>query len=231
MSELSVVIPVYNEEAFIPMLIHDWVDAFNALHITYTLICINDGSKDNTAVILNEFASSNKNILVIEQNNTGHGPAIMRGYKTALQSEWVFQVDGDHQYSAKTFAKFWNNRKDYDLLIGERMYKNESVFRKIVSAVARFSVLTVCGTSLKDVNCPYRLIRASVLEKAIAAIPSKSFAPNLMMSIFFLVKKGKIYVAPIPRSDIPSKRSGLNIYMLKGAVKSFYQIVNFRLKL
>lgn len=231
MKELSVVIPVYNEEAFIPMLIHDWVNMFNALHITYTLICVNDGSKDNTANILNKFAFSNKNILVLEQNNAGHGPAIMHGYTAALQSEWVFQVDGDHQYSAEAFEIFWNKRKDYDLLIGERTYKRASVFRKILSAVARISVLILCGTTLSDVNCPYRLVRSVALEKAVAVIPPKSFAPNLMMSIFFLVKRKKIFVSAVAHSGMPSKKSSMNIYILKGALQSFFQIMKFRLKL
>lgn len=231
MCELSIVIPVYNEASAILKLLGDWSKVFDELNVSYQFIFINDGSFDNSADILRRERKSNNKIVIIDQSNMGHGPAIIKGYRMALPSKWIFQIDGDHQYSPETFIDLWKNREHYDLLIGERVQRNESMARNIISAIARLSVKLLCKDGIKDVNSPYRLMRSAELANAIAVIPSNSFAPNIMISLFFLGKKRRVYIAPIYASGVLSRKSVISGYIMMGSIRSFFQIVKFRMKL
>src|ERR1700722_14731527 len=94
---LAVVIPVYNEEGNLLSLLRDWQPVFRELSVPYQLIFIDDGSTDESAGGLRELQGTDPSVEVITQANAGHGPAILRGYRLAVDAEWVFQIDSDHQ--------------------------------------------------------------------------------------------------------------------------------------
>src|ERR1700754_1180295 len=107
---LAVVIPVYNEEASLAALIKDWKLIFSATGAPFRIILIDDGSKDNSLTLLKAMQSADPTLQVHTQPNAGHGPAILKGYWLALDAEWVFQIDSDHQLDTAAFAHLWANR-------------------------------------------------------------------------------------------------------------------------
>src|SRR4029077_19568323 len=125
-AELAVVIPLFNEEKNIASLIKDWNEVFTNRKINYEFIIINDGSTDNSLTLLESTASAipGLKLTIHNQKNQGHGNAILNGYKIALRSEWIFQLDSDHQLDTSAFNTLWDNRNDYDFLLGERKKKN-----------------------------------------------------------------------------------------------------------
>ncbi|MBS1598520.1 MAG: glycosyltransferase family 2 protein [Bacteroidetes bacterium] len=232
--QLAVVVPVYNEEKNLESLINDWHQIFAGNQISYEFIIINDGSKDNSLSILNSVKESNIKIplTIYSQPNQGHGAAILNGYQKSLRAEWVFQIDADHQLSTDTFVSLWNQRPDYDFLLGERKQKNASISRKFISAASKAIVRLVYGGKISDVNSPYRLMRSEQLKKIIDIVPKNSFAPNILITSFFIFKKAEILTVPLEeKRGNHIKLSKANFNFLKGCVKSMLQTILFRSKL
>ncbi len=229
---LAVVIPVYNEEANLVTLLQDWQAVFTATGESFKIILIDDGSKARSLELLKTLAENNVALDIHTQPNAGHGPAILKGYRLALNAEWVFQTDSDHQLDTTAFTTLWENRNGFDLLLGERTEKNASLPRQCVSAVSKGIVRLFYGKGVRDVNTPYRLMRVSQLEQAIGKIPGDSFAPNVLITAWFISAKRRIFTTATDlRIDSNRRRSKMNRYFLLGVLRSTLQAVQFRLKL
>ncbi|HEY4285551.1 MAG TPA: glycosyltransferase family 2 protein [Puia sp.] len=229
---LAIVIPVYNEEKSLVTLLRDWQAVFNATGEPYKIILIDDGSKDKSLGLLHTLQENNPVLDVHTQANAGHGPAILKGYRLALSAEWVFQIDSDHQLDTSAFATLWANRENYDLLLGQRKEKNASFLRQCVSVVSKGIVRLCYGRGVRDVNTPYRLMRASLLEQALEKIPGESFAPNVLLTAWFIAEKRRIFATITElRADCDRRRSKMNRYFLSGVLRSMIQTIQFRLKL
>jgi dolichol-phosphate mannosyltransferase len=229
---LAIVIPVYNEEKSLVTLLQDWQAVFNATGEPYKIILIDDGSKDKSLQLLHTLGESNPALDVHTQANAGHGPAILKGYRLALTAEWVFQIDSDHQLDTAAFATLWKNRDGFDLLLGERTEKNATFLRQCVSAVSKGIVRLFYGKGVRDVNTPYRLMRASQLAQALERIPGDSFAPNVLLTAWFISGKRRIFTTTTDlRMDSDRRRSKMNRYFLLGVIRSTLQTIQFRLKL
>jgi dolichol-phosphate mannosyltransferase len=234
---LAIVVPVYNEQDNLLSLLRDWQPVFREISLPYQLIFIDDGSTDESAGRLRDLQGADPSVEVITQANAGHGPAIVRGYRLALVAEWVFQIDSDHQLDTSAFPELWRNRDRYDLLLAERADKDASPGRQVVSAVSRWLVRALFGRgvddagSIRDVNSPYRLMRAGCLREALEKVPPGSFAPNILLTAWFVLKKRRIFTtATRPRGGALRRRSRLNGYFLRGAVRSAFQTLLFRIR-
>jgi len=226
--ELAVVIPVYNEEKNLAALLRDWQTTLDG--IDYTIILIDDGSKDGSQKLLKDMQARDPRLDVHSQSNAGHGPAILNGYRLGLQAQWVFQIDSDHQLATEAFTNLWNNREAYDLLIGQRREKNASATRQIVSRLSTLMVRILVGGSVRDVNSPYRLMRAATLKTALEKIPTDSFAPNVLITSWFVRKKYRIFTTVVENRGEGQRTSKMSAYFLRGVLRSSLQTILFRLK-
>jgi dolichol-phosphate mannosyltransferase len=228
---LAIVIPVYNEEQHIVALLKDWQPVFDATGSPYRVILIDDGSTDKSLEILKSQQKKDAALSVHTQPNAGHGPAILRGYRMALDADWVFQIDSDHQLDMFTFCELWSRRNQYDLLLGERKEKNASFSRRCVSFISGLIVHTLFGRGITDVNTPYRLIRSESLREALEKIPANSFAPNILLTAWFVGKKRRIFTTKTGlRGGLQQRTSKMNGYFLRGAVRSALQTLLFRIR-
>ncbi len=229
--ELVVVVPVYNEVKLIQQFTEDWVQLLNQLNIRYCIRFYNDGSTDGSAVLLNELARTNTAIQVIHKQNSGHGATLLQAYKEAVDAEWIFQVDSDHELDHTVFSVFWRNRQLYDVLLGERIKEKQTgLFRKLLSAVSALSLRVFFGKGINDSNCPYRLMHASALQQALLQIPEKCFAPNVLLSAVFVSTKKQIKTIPLKQNfRKPRSGSGFSMLMLKGAVNTFLYLLKLKI--
>jgi glycosyltransferase involved in cell wall biosynthesis len=229
--DLAIVIPVYNEEKYIKTLLQDWLPVFRDTGVNYRVILIDDGSSDNSLTLLKIMQLNDHSLDVHTQLNTGHGPAILKGYRLASAAAWIFQIDSDHQLDTKAFTKLWANRERYDLLLAERRVKNASAGRQYISFLSSALVRLFYGSQVKDVNSPYRLMRGAEVREAIKKIPGNSFAPNVLLTAWFVGKKKKIFTSLAETRKENPRQSSMNTYFLRGAMKSFLQTLIFRIKL
>ncbi len=229
---LAVVIPLFNEEKTIGLLIKDLHVLLTGQNIDHQFIIINDGSTDNSLMILESLSTSIPGMQIITHKNCGHGPSLLYGYNLAIKQEWVFQLDSDYQYDLAAFNLLWKNKQDYDLLIAERKERNSSVSRDIATAVSQGLVRCLYGKGLKDINSPYRLMRAKKLASVLPHIKANSFAPNILISAYFLKNKFPVFTTGArPLVNVNERKSKMSMYIFKGCMKSFSDTFLFRFKI
>ena len=107
--ELAVIIPVYNEEEIIPIVLKEWHDTLNELQINFKIHAYNDGSKDNSLKAMEAISEQLDRLFVHDKENSGHGPTILKGYRENSEAEFVFQVDSDNEIKADQFYKIWKD--------------------------------------------------------------------------------------------------------------------------
>ncbi len=226
--DLSIVMPVYNEESCIEVVVEKWVQSIRSLNINFDLNIYNDGSRDRTLSKLELLAKKFNEVKVHDKINSGHGPTVLVGYRNSKDYEWVFQVDSDDELSPDIFPSFWEVRQSFDFLVGKRYERNTPWIRKFISFISQWSVWIAIGNGVFDVNCPYRLMRNSMFQNLFFNIPDLTFAPNLIISGYAARKKLRIYEVPV---RFQSRKTGevsiKKLKLLKAAIKSFFQTLFF----
>lgn len=230
MAELTVVMPVYNEEGAIATVLFQWAEVLQSLAIDYQIVVYNDGSKDGTMSALQAIAQGNPRITVIDKPNSGHGPTILQGYREHSHSSWIFQVDSDGELGPEQFAELWGNRERYDFLIGRRVHRQSPTPRQVTTWISRFLIWTMYGRAIFDVNCPYRLFRPAKLSRYLMLIPSDTFAPNLLLAGLASHLQLRVYQADVVHTDRQTGVVSIRRWKLfKAALHSCLQTIKFRI--
>ena len=115
MVKISVVIPIYNAELFL----HEAIESLlNQTFDDFELICVNDGSLDNSLKILENFSNNDSRFKIINQDNAGCGAARNRALDEAM-GDYVYFFDPDDYILPNTFEKLYFNaiNNDSDLVI------------------------------------------------------------------------------------------------------------------
>jgi len=131
MTYLSLVIPVYNEEAVIQQLYDRCTAALEKITDNYEIICVDDGSKDNTLVNLLRFHQEDKRFKVLSlSRNFGHQPAILAGL-TFAKGEYVGIIDGDLQDPPELLQKLLTKIDEgFDVVYAVRKKREEGFIKK-----------------------------------------------------------------------------------------------------
>ncbi len=199
MDKLYIVIPAYNEEKTIKQVIDDWYPIIERIGNDSRLVIINDGSKDQTYEIMQEYASTRPFFLPLTKENGGHGATVLYGYHYAIEqgADYVFQTDSDGQTIPSEFDAFWALRNEYDMIIGHRNKREDGVSRIFVTKVLKF-VLWICfGVSVTDANTPFRLLKKDTLEQYIEKIPKDFNLSNVLISVIYTKNNLKVKYIPI----------------------------------
>ena len=234
MKDLAVIIPVYNEEGAIENVINKWTQELDKYGIDYNICAYNDGSKDNTAQILESISGKYPKLKYVNKPNSGHGSTILQGYRENCNDyKWIFQIDSDDEMGTEGFNSLWSNRENYDFLVGIRDKRIQSLPRKIISKVSRTTIKLFYGLKGPyDVNSPYRLMRGDIFAALYQAIPQDTFAPNVIISGFVANKRLRFFETPV---DCKLRQTGevsiQKLKLLKAAVKSFVQTIAFSFRL
>ena len=228
--ELIVVMPVYNEAACIGAVIQDWKNALEELGPNYEILALNDGSTDATREALCRFCDDER-VSIINKPNSGHGPTITQGYREAVgRADWVFQIDSDDEMKPDAFANFWQRRAKLDAVFGIRAAREQDKARRMLSAGSRLAVKLLFGRGVRDVNVPYRLMRASKLAPIVAAIPPDTFAPNILISGVLGRNRRRIANIPVLHENRKTGTGSLtNSKVWKVAARSLGQTLRFRM--
>jgi glycosyltransferase involved in cell wall biosynthesis len=190
---------------------------------------LNDGSRDATAAALGRFADDSR-VDLIHKQNSGHGPTILLGYRRAVGvANWVFQVDSDDELAATEFPAMWRARPRYDAVIGVRYGRRQPLGRWIITRLSRALVRLWYGGTVKDVNVPFRLMRADVLASFITRIPDDTFAPNVVISGVLAGSRYRIANVRVAHRDRRTGQVSIMRWKLwKGALRSAVQTIRCR---
>jgi len=167
-TQVSVVIPIYNEEANLPELVDRVGDALARTGRSFELVCVDDGSKDDSAATLAELAGARdwlKPLFLIR--NYGQSAALQAGFDQA-KGEIIVTLDGDLQNDPADIPRLlelMDERQDVDVISGWRKNRQDkTVTRKLPSIVANGVISRVTGVRLHDYGCALKLYRAQVIS-------------------------------------------------------------------
>jgi len=220
---LTVVMPAYDEAGVIGEVVMGWDRQLAALGVPYEIRVYDDGSRDGTGDLLAGLARERPTITAVRQSNRGHGPTILRGYREA-RGEWVFQTDSDGEMGPESFPLVWERRHEADIVLGYRAGRAAPPARRLVTAVARWTVRLCFGARARDANAPYRLYRRVVLERLLPAVPPDAFAPNVILSGLAARERLRIVEVPVPYRTRRTGQSSIVRWKLwRAAARSFLQ--------
>ncbi|MHA4742128.1 glycosyltransferase family 2 protein [Dyadobacter sp. MSC1_007] len=234
---LSIVMPAYNEQDCIEKVVYSWTNFLKTKfpNDNTTLIVINDGSKDNTKVLLDKLLNEVTNLTVVHQKNGGHGNAVVNGYRKALElgSEYVFQTDSDDQFISEDFDKLWEKRAQSQFILGYREVRHDAGVRLFITKFLRGTISTVYGTFIMDSNIPFRLIKGTFLKKLMDQLPNpEPFAPNIFLSVMAKKSGQELFDIPITHKDRETGTVSIVKWNLwKVCIRSFKELLRFRLEL
>lgn len=199
MDTLYIVIPAYNEEATILSVINQWYPIVDRIGGDSRLVIVNDGSKDSTLSLVQQAAIIRPRLVPLDKENGGHGAAVLFGYQYALEhgADYVFQTDSDGQTLPEEFQAFWEQRQDYDLIIGHRKGRQDGLSRVIVTKTLKAVIAACFGVSVRDANTPYRLMSAQTLRENIRLIPEGFNLSNVILTVVYTKKQMRILYIPI----------------------------------
>ena len=214
MDNVCIVIPAYNEEENISLLIKQWYPVIEKVGNQSLILVVDDGSKDETRSILFNLSKQYKNLRVVSKPNEGHGKAIRYGYEKALsyKTDYIFQIDSDRQTEPDEFWDFWKERNNHSVIIGHRKKRQDGISRKVVTLVLRLLIYLFFHIDVKDANTPFRLMKRECLERYLSKIPEDFNLTNVLLSIYFVFYKENIIFIPI---TFKPRQGGVNSINIK----------------
>ncbi|MEE8459013.1 MAG: glycosyltransferase family 2 protein [Phycisphaerales bacterium] len=163
--ELSILVPLYNEQANIPLLYTRLGEAVSALGRTWEVIFIDDGSTDGTRGLIEALADLDDHVrVIIFARNFGQTAALLAGIDHA-RGEVIVPMDGDLQNDPADIGRLLEVLDDgYDVVSGWRRHRRDSLSKVLPSRIANWLISRVTGVRLHDYGCSLKAYRREVLE-------------------------------------------------------------------
>lgn len=163
--DVSIVIPVYNEEENINLLYSEIKEAMEKTKANYELIFVDDGSRDRTGELLSALQENDNRVVVINfRKNFGQTAAMSAGFDYA-KGDVIITMDGDMQNDPNDIAKLLEKSKDYDVVSGWRKdRKDPFISRRLPSMIANYLISKVTGVELHDYGCTLKAYKSDVVK-------------------------------------------------------------------
>ncbi len=196
--EISVVVPVYNEEENLPILIPQITEVLRSLGKVYEIIFVDDGSVDQSRLVLKKMVKEYPEMRVIGfRKNCGETAAGAAGISEA-RGEIIITMDADLQNDPKDIPKMIEYLKEYDMVTGWRQKREDSFVKRITSKIANLIRNWISGERIKDSGCTFRAYKRECLQNIKFYKGMHRFMPTL-------VKMEGFRVIEIPVSHHPRK--------------------------
>lgn len=162
--ELSVIIPVYNEEESIPILVRELEETLSNLGKSYEIIFVDDGSRDASLEKLLKAQSDNQRIRIISfEENAGQTAALDAGFRAARGDLFV-TLDADLQNSPGDIPILLEKIPDYDIVCGWRADRNDPWIRLISSRIANSVRNLLSNEEIKDIGCSLKVYKRECFQ-------------------------------------------------------------------
>lgn len=163
--ELTIIVPVFNEEESLPAFFEAMDKFIQASPIQSQVLFVNDGSTDNSLKLLQENCSETKpySILNFDQNY-GLSSAIKAGFDHCTTS-LVGYIDADLQTSPDDFLLYFEHFPDYDMVNGIRQKRKDSLVKRISSKVANNYRRMMINDQIQDTCCPLKILKTDYAQK------------------------------------------------------------------
>ncbi|MET7276598.1 glycosyltransferase family 2 protein [Kribbella sp. NPDC005582] len=171
--ELSVVVPMYDEEAVLPMFFERMHPLLDSIGLPYELLVVDDGSRDRTAALLLEAAKDWPQLRVVRLlRNSGHQAAQSAGFRSA-RGQYVVTIDADLQDPPETIAEFLHvmRERDLDVVYGVRSDRSSDSWPKRTTARMYYRLMCrLVGKQIPFDAGDFRMVSRRVVD-AVNALP------------------------------------------------------------
>ncbi len=207
--DISVVVPVYNEEKNLPILILQLAEVLNRLRKAYEMVFVDDGSTDGSRKILKEMTLEYPQIRILGfKKNCGETAAGAAGIKES-RGEIVITIDADLQNDPRDIPTMLEYLKEeYDMVTGWRQKRDDSWVKQITSKIANKIRNGLSGESIQDSGCTFRAYKRECLQDLKLYKGMHRFMPTLVKMEGFRVIE--IPIAHHPRRFGESKYNTWN---------------------
>jgi undecaprenyl-phosphate 4-deoxy-4-formamido-L-arabinose transferase len=222
--EVSVVIPVYNEQENLPALLPRLLPVLDGTRRSYEVIFVDDGSRDRSLEILKGFAETYPAVRVLElSRNFGQHPAILAAFQRARGSV-VVTLDADLQNPPEEIPKLLARIDEgYDVVGGIRRQRRDSWFRRAASRLVNRVTGVITGMHLTDYGCMLRAYARDVVDEINACEENATFIPALAQS--FSRRPTEVEVAHAERLAGTSKYSLYRLVRLNFDLMTGFSVV------
>jgi len=224
--QLSIILPIYNEAESLPHLLTELAPALEATGRTFEIICVDDGSQDNTFAELKKLRNQEDRMKIIRfRRNFGQTAAFAAGFDLA-QGEIVITMDADLQNDPADIPKLLGKIDEgYDVVSGWRVERwkeglGSFLTRKLPSTTANWLISTSTGVHLHDYGCALKAYRYEVIKDINLYGDLHRFIPAIASYI-------GVTVAEVPVS-YRSRQFGQSKYGLGRITRVFLDLLTVR---
>jgi dolichol-phosphate mannosyltransferase len=219
--EISVVVPVYNEEGNLPVLIPALVEVLKNLGRSYEIIFVDDGSSDESRRILKEMASEHASLRILRfKENRGLSTALVAGMREA-RGEIIVTLDSDLQNDPADIPRLLEYLDRYDMATGWRQKREDKWLKKISSKIGNLVRNWVSGENIQDSACTLRAFKKECIQE----IPVFNGMHRFLST---LVKMRGFGIIEVPVAHHP-RRFGKSKYNIRNRmVRSFIDLLAVR---
>ena len=163
--ELSVVIPLYNEELNVAPLHAELSAILKSVAVPHEIVLIDDGSTDGTFEVLRRIQSGDPHVRVVRfARNFGQTAGFAAGFAYA-RGQFIVTFDGDLQNDPADIPRMLEIARNYDVVCGWRKdRKDDFLTRSVPSVIANRLIGLVSGVNVHDVGCSLKIFRAEVVK-------------------------------------------------------------------
>lgn len=191
--KIAILIPAYNEEKYIGQVIE------NCLPYQLEIIVVDDGSLDQTVMVVKNLLKNKKYPLILLQHrqNKGKGAALDTGFKYAVKKGYqgVITLDADAQHDTKEIKKFLQmiEKEKPDLIIGSRFQNTQGMpfLRLATNYVTSWIISKLAGQKVEDVQSGFRYISTKVIKNIELRTKNFETEPELILKACWLNYKVK----------------------------------------
>jgi undecaprenyl-phosphate 4-deoxy-4-formamido-L-arabinose transferase len=208
---LSVVIPVYNEEAVLPALFERLYVSLDALQLSYEIVFVNDGSKDRSVALLREqfVRRPRETRVVLFHANFGQHSAIMAGFSYA-RGDYVITLDADLQNPPEEISKLVDKLKEgYDYVGTIRRQRQDVLWRRLFSRAINKVRERITPVRITDQGCMMRGYARSVVTALNHTREINTFIPAL--AALYAMRPVEV---PIAHEERHAGQSKYSVYRL-----------------
>jgi undecaprenyl-phosphate 4-deoxy-4-formamido-L-arabinose transferase len=223
--EISVIVPVYNEEAGLPALYDRLYPALDALGTRYEIVFVNDGSRDNSAALLRGQWKKRPEVtrVILLAVNTGQHMAIMAGFEHC-RGDIVVTLDADLQNPPEEIGKLVAKmREGYDCVGTIRQNRQDTAFRRWASKAMNNLRERITRIKMTDQGCMLRAYARPLVDAINSCQEVNTFIPALAYS--FAQKPTEIEVAHEERHAGNSKYSLYSLVRLNFDLMTGFSVV------
>ncbi|MGB3210932.1 MAG: glycosyltransferase family 2 protein [Desulforhopalus sp.] len=219
--ELTIIVPVFNEEESLPSFIHEMDRFIETSPVPSRVLFVNDGSTDNSLKLLTEKCTKAEYCTVLSlDTNYGLSVAIKAGIDQC-QTSLVGYIDADLQTHPADFLSYFNFFPEYDMVNGIREKRKDSLTKRLSSRLGNGYRRLLINDNIKDTCCPLKILKTRFAREMPFFIGMHRFIPALVQ-----LQGGKVRQIPISHS--PRYAGTSKYHLFNRLVGPFFDTLAFR---